>query len=141
MSFLPIFFGLEQKTVLIIGGGKIALAKLETVFEYMDRVTVISDEFDRELLDFSNQRVDNGFRCVFTCLRKLMKCIGKLKNPTTGAARYRSNRAMGEPPMMTVTSIGSALRNAIFQVRGGDNQFNIPVPCTPEDVARLCGNC
>jgi uroporphyrin-III C-methyltransferase/precorrin-2 dehydrogenase/sirohydrochlorin ferrochelatase len=55
MSFLPIFFGLEQKTVLIIGGGKIALAKLETVFEYMDRVTVISDEFDRELLDFSKK--------------------------------------------------------------------------------------
>jgi xanthine dehydrogenase molybdopterin-binding subunit B/xanthine dehydrogenase iron-sulfur cluster and FAD-binding subunit A len=101
----------------------------------------IPENFTVELLDFSNQRVDNGFRCVFTCLRKLMKCIGKLKNPTTGAARYRSNRAMGEPPMMTVTSIGSALRNAIFQVRGGDNQFNIPVPCTPEDVARLCGNC
>ena len=72
----------------------------------------IPENFTVELLDFSNQRVDNGFRCVFTCLRKLMKCIGKLKNPTTGAARYRSNRAMGEPPMMTVTSIGSALRNA-----------------------------
>lgn len=55
MSFLPIFFGLEQKSVLIIGGGKIALAKLETIFEYTDEVTVISDEFDQELLNFSKE--------------------------------------------------------------------------------------
>jgi uroporphyrin-III C-methyltransferase / precorrin-2 dehydrogenase / sirohydrochlorin ferrochelatase len=55
MSFLPIFFGLEQKFILIIGGGKIALAKLETIFEYTDRVTVISDNFDQELLNFTKE--------------------------------------------------------------------------------------
>jgi precorrin-2 dehydrogenase/sirohydrochlorin ferrochelatase len=55
MSFLPVFFGLEQKSVLIIGGGKIALAKLETIFEYTDNITVISDNFDHELLDFTKE--------------------------------------------------------------------------------------
>jgi siroheme synthase-like protein len=53
MSFLPVFFGLEQKSVLIIGGGKIALAKLETIFEYTDNITVISDHFEKELANFS----------------------------------------------------------------------------------------
>jgi len=55
MSFLPVFFGLEHKSVLIIGGGTIALAKLETIFEYTDNIAVISDNFDRELLDFTKE--------------------------------------------------------------------------------------
>eukprot|EP00946_MAST-07B_sp_MAST-7B-sp1_P000932 g932.t1 len=100
----------------------------------------IPENFTVELLDFERERVSNGFGAVFPCLRRVLKCCGPLKNPTMGAKRYRSNRAMGEPPMMTVTAIGSALRQAIVEARHGDNSFDVPVPCTPEDVSRLCAN-
>ena len=98
----------------------------------------IPENFIVELRDFERDRKGNGFGCVLPCLRRVLRCCGPLKNPTHGASRYRSNRAMGEPPMMTVTSIGSALRQAIVEARKGDNDFDIPIPCTPEDVSRLC---
>jgi xanthine dehydrogenase molybdopterin-binding subunit B/xanthine dehydrogenase iron-sulfur cluster and FAD-binding subunit A len=100
----------------------------------------IPENFTVELLDFERDRVNNGFGAVFPCLRRVLKCCGPLKNPTMGAKRYRSNRAMGEPPMMTVTAVGSALRQAIVAGRGGDNAFDVPVPCTPEDVSSLCAH-
>ena len=96
------------------------------------------ENFTVELLDFERERVSNGFGCVLPCLRRVLKCCGPLKNPTMGAKQYRSNRAMGEPPMMTVTAIGSALRQAIMEGRSGNNKFDVPVPCTADDVSRLC---
>ncbi|MCF8084640.1 MAG: bifunctional precorrin-2 dehydrogenase/sirohydrochlorin ferrochelatase, partial [Deltaproteobacteria bacterium] len=34
MSYYPIFLQLERRTVLVVGGGSVALRKVETLLEY-----------------------------------------------------------------------------------------------------------
>ena len=91
----------------------------------------IPENFTVELLDFEHDRVNNGFGAVFPCLRRVLKCCGPLKNPTMGAKRYRSNRAMGEPPMMTVTAVGSALRGTGCCVGKSEDRRPRATPAAP----------
>ncbi len=55
MNYFPFFLGLEQKSTAIIGAGKIALAKLKTIFEYTNNITVIAKEIDDLLLNFAQE--------------------------------------------------------------------------------------
>ncbi|WCL50931.1 precorrin-2 dehydrogenase/sirohydrochlorin ferrochelatase family protein [Leptospira sp. GIMC2001] len=48
----PAFLNLENKNVLIIGGGNVALEKLPTVFASGAKITIISLEFNLDVTDF-----------------------------------------------------------------------------------------
>ena len=56
MAYYPIFIKLEGKTALVVGGGKVAQRKIETLLEYGASVRVIS----RELTDKLKQLVESG---------------------------------------------------------------------------------
>lgn len=45
MSYLPIFMKFDNKKVLIIGGGNIALRKLKYLLEFTKNITLISNEY------------------------------------------------------------------------------------------------
>jgi uroporphyrin-III C-methyltransferase/precorrin-2 dehydrogenase/sirohydrochlorin ferrochelatase len=44
-TFLPIFVNIEKKKTVVIGGGNIALAKLENILQYGNNITVIAKDF------------------------------------------------------------------------------------------------
>ena len=48
MAYFPIMINLENREVLIIGGGATALRKAETMLSYGAEVSVIAKEFKHE---------------------------------------------------------------------------------------------
>lgn len=49
MSYYPIFLELEGKTVLVVGGGNVALRKVETLLEYGAEVNIVSKGLNSQL--------------------------------------------------------------------------------------------
>lgn len=52
MGYFPLFYKLTSQKILLIGGGVIALSKLETLFAYSDDITVVAKEFLPETKEF-----------------------------------------------------------------------------------------
>jgi len=54
MSFFPAYFNLENKKILLIGGGYIALEKLEKLVDFTTEIDVISKEVSSDFSDFAS---------------------------------------------------------------------------------------
>ena len=52
MDFLPIFLDIKQKPSLVIGGGEVAARKVSLLLKAQSKVTVVSPELSRELLEW-----------------------------------------------------------------------------------------
>ena len=59
--WFPLFVNLENKKVLVIGGGKIAYKKITKILEYSANVTIVTEKIEEEkLLQLENVKiVDN----------------------------------------------------------------------------------
>ncbi len=51
MSYLPIFFSLENKRILLVGAGNIASKRLEKLLDFTTKITIISDKISDEILE------------------------------------------------------------------------------------------
>ena len=54
MSFFPAYLSLTNKKILLVGGGYIALEKLEKLVDFTHNITVISKEFSEDFVAFAN---------------------------------------------------------------------------------------
>ena len=59
--WFPLFVNLENKKILVIGGGKIAYKKITKILEYSANVTIVAEKIEEEkLLQLENVKiVDN----------------------------------------------------------------------------------
>ena len=59
--WFPLFVNLENKKILVIGGGKIAYKKITKILEYSANVTIVTEKIEEEkLLQLENVKiVDN----------------------------------------------------------------------------------
>jgi precorrin-2 dehydrogenase/sirohydrochlorin ferrochelatase len=55
VSFFPAYFNLNHKKILLIGGGDIALEKLEKLVDFTDAITVIAKVYSRNFSDFATK--------------------------------------------------------------------------------------
>ena len=53
-SFFPAYFSLENRKILLIGGGNIALEKLEKLVDFTKEIRVISKEFSSDFEAFAS---------------------------------------------------------------------------------------
>jgi uroporphyrin-III C-methyltransferase len=75
MTFLPICFNLEDRKLLIVGGGKVARAKLKTLIQYTNDITVCAPQVLDEIKAFGVQIIEqaylpsvlDGFSLVIAC--------------------------------------------------------------------------
>ena len=56
MSFFPAYFNLDHKKILLVGGGAIALEKLEKLVDFTQDITVISKAFSEAFSAFANKK-------------------------------------------------------------------------------------
>lgn len=54
MQSLPLFFNVQNKSVLIVGGGDVALRKVQSMLQAGAKVTVVSPEFHPSLLQLND---------------------------------------------------------------------------------------
>lgn len=65
MAYFPAFVEIENRPVLIVGGGKAALRKIEILLEFGAEITVISPVFIEEIQKIASENVkryERGFR-------------------------------------------------------------------------------
>jgi precorrin-2 dehydrogenase/sirohydrochlorin ferrochelatase len=55
MSFFPAYFSLNNKKILLVGGGYIALEKLEKLVDFTHNITIISKEFSADFSKFATK--------------------------------------------------------------------------------------
>lgn len=55
MGYFPMFVDLEGRTVLIVGGGRIAARRAKTLSEFGCRIVVVSPEVSRELKEMLSE--------------------------------------------------------------------------------------
>ena len=60
-KYLPIFLNLNRKECLVIGGGKIAKRKIQTLIEYGANITVISKVISDEIKSICSNYVEKEF--------------------------------------------------------------------------------
>lgn len=78
MRFLPISLKIDDKKILLVGGGKVALHKLKTLRKFTHKITILSKEFTEEILsvglplikkEFEPKDLD-GFQIIYACTNK-----------------------------------------------------------------------
>lgn len=55
MSYFPAFLKFDDKRILIVGGGNIALEKLEHLLNFSSNITLISKSFSPEIMNLVNK--------------------------------------------------------------------------------------
>jgi len=55
MSYYPVFLQLEEMRVLVVGGGRVAQRKVETLLAYGARVSIVSRELTPELKELTDK--------------------------------------------------------------------------------------
>ena len=59
--WFPLFINLENKKVLVIGGGKVAAKKSEKILEYGADITVVTENVvEEKLLKLENVKIENN---------------------------------------------------------------------------------
>jgi len=59
--WFPLFINLENKKVLVIGGGKVAAKKIEKILEYGADITVVTKNVvEEKLLQLENIKIENN---------------------------------------------------------------------------------
>ena len=59
--WFPLFINLENKKVLVIGGGKVAAKKIEKILEYGADITVVTENVvEEKLLKLENIKIENN---------------------------------------------------------------------------------
>lgn len=51
MAYFPAFLKFDDKNILIVGGGKVALEKLEHLLDFSNNISLISKDFSKEVKD------------------------------------------------------------------------------------------
>lgn len=55
MAYFPVFIEIENKEVILVGGGRVASHKMDILLQFKPRITVISPQFCEELLLLAQQ--------------------------------------------------------------------------------------
>ena len=59
--WFPLFINLENKKILVIGGGKVAAKKIEKILEYGANITVVTENVvEEKLLQLENVKIENN---------------------------------------------------------------------------------
>ena len=59
--WFPLFINLENKKILVIGGGKVAAKKIEKILEYGADITVVTENVvEEKLLQLENVKIENN---------------------------------------------------------------------------------
>ncbi len=53
MSFFPAYFSLDNRKILLVGGGAIALEKLEKLVDFTHEIDIVATDFSEEFIAFA----------------------------------------------------------------------------------------
>lgn len=61
MAYFPFYIDIENKNILVVGGGTVALRKIEKLSPFKPSITVVSRKICEEILKFNVKAVEREF--------------------------------------------------------------------------------
>ncbi len=99
MKYYPVFWNIEGKKCVVVGGGEVAARKVERLLSCGAKVSVVSPEIISELADLKRERriVHYEGRYEGSCLDGAALVIGATDDEKTNAAVSKDAKAAGIP--------------------------------------------
>jgi len=95
----------------------------------------IPEKFDCDFVDMTAKRKNAGagHECIMGCVAGIMACFNMPWKASKLENKYKSAKAIGEPPLLLAQAVHSAHFNAIVAARGGQSlpDHLLPIPAKP----------
>ena len=133
--WFPLFINLENKKILVIGGGKVAAKKIEKILEYGADITVVTENVvEEKLLKLENVKIENN--------QKIENDKAKIEKLVKGyflviAATDNEELNVCDSNGMLINNVSSKIKmNAMFGGIVKNSEFQIAISTSGKNCKR-----
>ena len=138
--WFPLFINLENKKVLVIGGGKVATKKIEKILEYGADITVVTENVvEEKLLKLENVKIENNQKIENdkAKIEKLVKGYFLVIAATDNEELNENIANVCDSNGMLVNNVSSKIKmNAMFGGIVKNSEFQIAISTSGKNCKR-----
>lgn len=138
--WFPLFVNLENKKVLVIGGGKVAAKKIEKILEYGADITVVTENVvEEKLLKLENVKIENNQKIENDKdkIEKLVKGYFLVIAATDNEELNENIANVCDSNGMLVNNVSSKIKmNAMFGGIVKNSEFQIAISTSGKNCKR-----
>ena len=133
--WFPLFINLENKKVLVIGGGKVAAKKIEKILEYGADITVVTENVvEEKLLQLENIKIENNQKIE---IEKLVKGYFLVIAATDNEELNENIANVCDSNGMLINNVSSKVKmNAMFGGIVKNSEFQIAISTNGKNCKR-----
>ena len=138
--WFPLFINLENKKVLVIGGGKVAAKKIEKILEYGADITVVTENVvEEKLLKLENIKIQNNQKIENdkAKIEKLVKGYFLVIAATDNEELNENIANVCDSNEMLINNVSSKIKmNAMFGGIVKNSEFQIAISTSGKNCKR-----
>ena len=138
--WFPLFINLENKKVLVIGGGKVAAKKIEKILEYGADITVVTENvMEEKLLKLENVKIENNQKIENdkAKIEKLVKGYFLVIAATDNEVLNENIANVCDSNGMLINNVSSKIKmNAMFAGIVKNSEFQIAISTSGKSCKR-----
>ena len=138
--WFPLFINLENKKILVIGGGKVAAKKIEKILEYGADITVVTENVvEEKLLKLENVKIENNQKIENdkAKIEKLVKGYFLVIAATDNEELNENIANVCDSNGMLINNVSSKVKmNAMFGGIVKNNEFQIAISTSGKNCKR-----
>ena len=138
--WFPLFINLENKKVLVIGGGKVAAKKIEKILEYGADITVVTENVvEEKLLKLENIKIQNNQKIEKdkAKIEKLVKGYFLVIAATDNEELNENIANVCDSNGMLINNVSSKIKmNAMFGGIVKNSEFQIAISTSGKNCKR-----
>ena len=138
--WFPLFINLENKKILVIGGGKVAAKKIEKILEYEADITVVTENVvEEKLLKLENVKIENNQKIENdkAKIEKLVKGYFLVIAATDNEELNENIANVCDSNGMLINNVSSKIKmNAMFGGIVKNSEFQIAISTSGKNCKR-----
>jgi len=138
--WFPLFINLENKKILVIGGGKVAAKKIEKILEYGADITVVTENvMEEKLLKLENVKIENNQKIENdkAKIEKLVKGYFLVIAATDNEELNENIANVCDSNGMLINNVSSKIKmNAMFGGIVKNSEFQIAISTSGKNCKR-----
>ncbi|EEX74137.1 siroheme synthase domain protein [Leptotrichia hofstadii F0254] len=138
--WFPLFINLENKKILVIGGGKVATKKIEKILEYGADITVVTENVvEEKLLQLENVKIENNQKIENdkAKIEKLVKGYFLVIAATNNEELNENIANVCDSNGMLINNVSSKIKmNAMFGGIVKNSEFQIAISTSGKNCKR-----
>ena len=138
--WFPLFINLENKKILVIGGGKVAAKKIEKILEYGADITVVTENVvEEKLLQLENVKIENNQKIENdkAKIEKLVKGYFLVIAATDNEELNENIANVCDSNGMLINNVSSKIKmNAMFGGIVKNSEFQIAISTSGKNCKR-----